>query len=505
MSASREKKKRQELLASGAVDPKAARQAEQRAAEKKSNILYGVIAAVFVVVAIALVVYNSGIIQRSKTAVTIDGRNYTVPEAAFYYGQAYQSFLNSETGYFYTAIGALNTQASLKSQNYSESQTWDEHFKEQAVENMRFVHAAVAAAKEAGVALESAELEDFNNNLAALKETAAKNGYSYKGYLGALYGPTMTPSIYESCSKDLLLAGKYADVYSAETFIYTDDQIQTYYNDHKENYDLVDGAMVTISGAPEAKTDADGNAVEATDEEKAAAMAEAKETADAILAAYQAGGDLESLANENSVGYSTNITYSSSVTGQWFYDESRKAGDAAVLENQEGNSYYVVLFNSRERDEALDYNVRHILVTKENLELAEGEEGTDEQVLAKAQEILASWDGTEDGFASLANQYSKDGGSNTNGGLYENVAKGVMVPAFQNWCYEDGRKSGDTGIVASDYGQHIMYFVGYGSTPYWHFACENALRSAAASDWQTGLIDSVTAEVDAGGMNLIGQ
>ena len=80
-----------------------------------------------------------------------------------------------------------------------------------------------------------------------------------------------------------------------------------------------------------------------------------------------------------------------------------------------------------------------------------------------------------------------------------------MVPAFQNWCYEDGRKSGDTGIVASDYGQHIMYFVGYGSTPYWHFACESALRSAAASDWQTSLIDSVTAEVDAGGMNLIGQ
>ncbi len=505
MSASREKKKRQELLASGTVDPKAARQAEQRAAEKKSNILYGVIAAVFVVVAIALVVYNSGIIQRSKTAVTIDGRSYTVPEAAYYYGQAYQSFLNSDTGYFYAITGALNTQASLKSQNYSDDQTWDDYFKEQAVENMRFVHAATAAAKEAGVTLESAELEDFETGLAALKETAAKNGYSYKAYLNVIYGPTMTPSIYESCSKDMLLAGKYADVYGEENFVYTEDQIQGYYDGHKENYDLVDGAIITISGAPEAKTDADGNAVEATDEEKAAAMAAAKETADAILAGYKDGGDLEALADEHGVGYSTNITYSSSITGQWFYDESRRAGDAATLENQSGSSYYVVLFNSRERDEALDYNVRHILVTKDNLELAEGEEATDDQILAKAQEILASWDGTEDGFASLANQYSQDGGSNTNGGLYEDVAKGAMVPAFQNWCYEDGRKNGDTGIVASDYGQHIMYFVGYGSTPYWHFACESALRSAAASDWQVELIDSVTAEVDAGGMNLIGQ
>ena len=39
MSASREKKKRQELLANGAADPKAARAAEQKAAERKSNIL----------------------------------------------------------------------------------------------------------------------------------------------------------------------------------------------------------------------------------------------------------------------------------------------------------------------------------------------------------------------------------------------------------------------------------------------------------------------------------
>ena len=75
MSASREKKKRQ---VTGAVDPKSARQAEQKAAEKKANILYGTLAAVFVVVAIFLVVYNSGIIQRNKTALVIDGQKHTV-------------------------------------------------------------------------------------------------------------------------------------------------------------------------------------------------------------------------------------------------------------------------------------------------------------------------------------------------------------------------------------------------------------------------------------------
>ena len=85
MSASREKKKRQEFLASGGVDPKAARAAEQQAAEKKAKILYSTLAVVFVVVAVFLVVYNSGILQRSKTAVTIDGENYTVADVSYYY------------------------------------------------------------------------------------------------------------------------------------------------------------------------------------------------------------------------------------------------------------------------------------------------------------------------------------------------------------------------------------------------------------------------------------
>ena len=115
MSASREKKKRQELLSTGTTDSKAARAAEQRAAERRSNILYGVVAGLFVVVAVALLVYNSGIIQRRQTAVTIGGESYTVPETSFYYQQAYQGFLNSQNGYLYAALGMLDTSASLKS------------------------------------------------------------------------------------------------------------------------------------------------------------------------------------------------------------------------------------------------------------------------------------------------------------------------------------------------------------------------------------------------------
>ena len=496
MSASREKKKRQELLANGTVDPKAAREAEKKAAERKSNILYGTIAAVFVIVTVALLVYNSGIIQRNQTAVTIDGDKYSVAETSYYYNQVYQNYAS-----FYNALGMDPT--GLKDQPYGDDSTYDDFFKESAINNMKFIHAAVKAAKEANITLDSDDEADVKANLDSMKSAAAQYGYSYGAYVKAMYGSTVTASVVESCLRDQILASKYASHYSDENFVYSDDEILAYYNEHKDTYDLIDGAYVTVSGAPEAKTDDEGNAIEATDEEKSAAMAAAKATADGILAAFEAGQNLEQLAESNGASYSTAISSASTVYGQWFYDAARKGGDSAVVEDESSSCYYVTVFNSREQDKAQDYSVRHILVTADNLNLADGEEATNEQIEAKANEILASWDGTEEGFANLARTYSQDGNA-AEGGIYENVPKGQMVTAFQDWCYEDGRQSGDTGIVQTSYGYHVMYFVGYDGTEYWHYACENALRSDAQSAWQTELTNSATAEINESGMKNVG-
>lgn len=175
MSASREKKKRQEFLAGGGVDPKAAREAEQKAAEKRSKILYTTVGVLFVVVAAALFVYNSGILQRSKTAVTIGGESYTVAETSYYYQEAYQNFMNQYGSY--ASLFGLDVNQSLKSQQYSEEQTWDQFFKEQAVDTMRLVHAAKDAAQAENMTLEQAELDAFNANIEAMKSQAAANGY----------------------------------------------------------------------------------------------------------------------------------------------------------------------------------------------------------------------------------------------------------------------------------------------------------------------------------------
>ena len=95
MSASREKKIRQELAAQGIPDIKEIRAEEERKQQRRANILYGSIAAAFVLVAAALLVWNSGILQRDSVAMSVDGEKYTSAEVSYYYNSAVNSLLSS--------------------------------------------------------------------------------------------------------------------------------------------------------------------------------------------------------------------------------------------------------------------------------------------------------------------------------------------------------------------------------------------------------------------------
>ena len=126
-------------------------------------------------------------------------------------------------------------------------------------------------------------------------------------------------------------------------------------------------------------------------------------------------------------------------------------------------------------------DVRHILVQVKGGTTAE--DGTvtysDEEWKAceeAAQAILDEWlagDKTEDSFAALATEKTEDPGSQATGGLYQQVYAGQMVPAFNDWCFDESRAYGDYGLVQTNYGYHVMFFVG--SEPQW--------ISYAESDW----------------------
>lgn len=134
-------------------------------------------------------------------------------------------------------------------------------------------------------------------------------------------------------------------------------------------------------------------------------------------------------------------------------------------------------------------NVRHILITPESTTDDEGNTVTTDEAWAaaetKAQEIYDQWKAgraTEDTFGELAQANTDDSGSLTNGGLYEDVYPGQMVTEFNDWCFDASRQPGDTGIVKTSYGYHIMYFVGTTDEIYWRTAVKSLITSQNISD-----------------------
>lgn len=128
------------------------------------------------------------------------------------------------------------------------------------------------------------------------------------------------------------------------------------------------------------------------------------------------------------------------------------------------------------------YNVRHILIEPEGG--TENEDGTKtytdaewEACLKEAQALLDQWksgDATEESFAQLATSESADGGSSTNGGLYTDLSESTnFVQEFKDWYLDESRQVGDTGLVKSVYGYHIMYFSAANTN--WQNECRTAL------------------------------
>lgn len=123
-------------------------------------------------------------------------------------------------------------------------------------------------------------------------------------------------------------------------------------------------------------------------------------------------------------------------------------------------------------------SVRHILFRPAD-EDADGTSTEEEWAAAeaKAKEIYDKYleDPTEDHFAELAGEYTEDPGSKETGGLYEDVIAGQMVQEFNDWVFDEARKEGDSDIVKTDYGYHIMLFLSRSESSTWFDQCKQLL------------------------------
>lgn len=524
MSASREKKNRQELSGSGIPDIKDIRAAEERQKQRRSNWLYGGIAVAFVLVAAALLLWNSNIIQRSKTAVCVGEEKYSAAEVGYFYHSAYNSIANSQ----YANYLGLDNSKPLKEQAVPEiasmllgikvekGMTWDDYFRDAAKQQLVQLTALKKEAAKEKFEFTDAMQKEVDETLESLTANAKQAGMSAKAYVKALFGPNMTLSIFKDILHDSILVSDFSAAHQ-ESLTYTEKEIEKYYNKNKDHFDVVNYECVYFPGTAEPTKNDKGEDVPATEEANKAAAKAAKKDAKDALAQLQAGGDLEKIAKDyKRASYSAkkDATNSGDAISQWLFSKDRTSGDSDVVESN--GSYYVVLFHDRGRNDYNTVNVRHILLRIDDSKLDKEAKDYKEQLEAlkkeqkkKADKIMKEWKkagADEEAFAKLANKYSDDGGSNTNGGLYSQVPKGQMVPAFNDWIFAKNREKGDSDILFVDAGNykgyHVMYFSGK-DAPYWSVQVKGTMSRDDQAKWNTDLMKGLKATEESG-MKYVG-
>lgn len=156
--------------------------------------------------------------------------------------------------------------------------------------------------------------------------------------------------------------------------------------------------------------------------------------------------------------------------------------------------------NGLAKDDTKMVSVRHILISPEDTGLTAEDEGYEEAqqeamdaARAYAEDIYNQWQSgaaDEELFSALATTYSTDPGSASNGGLYEDVYPGQTATAFNDWCFDESREPGDTGIVETEYGYHIMYFSSRSEYAYW----ETIVEADYQNDCYNAMVEELTAE-----------
>lgn len=445
-------------------EQKAAQQQEQKGKRRLRKALCGLAAILVLVLLVFGLLYATGTLQRHMTAMTVGDSKISGEEYSYYYNMLRSNFLSSNESYL-SSMGL--TSSTLDDANYTEDMTFGEYFRQQTDSTIRVSYELYNEATENGYEMSQEGQENYDANIQAVKDAAKKSDTSETKYLQTVTGVSITMEEYEKILwKDALGKDYYENTQAKE---YTAEDLEAYYEENADQFDLANYRVFQVffdaedeASKTAAKEKADAFAAAVTDEQSFIDMAKEQAAEDQVEQYSEPDGTLTEGATLSTSG----------TVIDWVKDSSRKEGDVEVLEIS--SNYSVVYFIDRYRDESESVDVRHILlpVAKDSDEEAKAE------VKTEAEALLEEWkagEATEDSFAELAREHSSDSNA-SKGGLYTGINESTnFVDTFKNWCLDESRQVGDTGIVETEYGYHIMYFAG--SRPTWESSAEEALTN----------------------------
>ena len=443
--------------------------AAEKAKKKKAKYnLAKVIVALCVVLCVVLTVFELGVTYRTVKAAEVDGTEYSVAEYNWLYtNSVYEIYNNYYKTYGEMAAYFFNPQGNLSEQVYNSEtgETWADYVKDYTDRTFVEMTKLYDEGKAAGYELDEEYYETIEAEWDSMEAVAKSYGYSANEYAELNYGRGVNEKVFKEMYERYYYAFTYAENV-AENEEVTASDIDAYYGEHAEDFDSVSYKTYFASGS----------AAEGEDAE--AAMDEAKAKAEAVLAGTEE-------AEFSEVDYSVKASVSGTYA-DWLFDEARVAGDKELFETESG--YYVVEFVEANDLHYNTVDVRHILVAPADT----ANETAWQEALEAAEKYEAEWKelgGSEENFAEIAAKYSVDG-SAANGGLYENVFKGQMVKEFEDWSFDPARKAGDSEIIKTQFGYHIMYFSGV-AEEYYSYVVDSAVRGERLNAYIDEIIEGV--------------
>ena len=480
---------------------------KSKAAAKIVKMVVAIVLAVVVAGGIVWKVLDDTAAIKKNTTVFSLGDDIRVSEVEFTY--YYSQYLNNIYSYAqqYARYGmniGIDPTKSPDEQNYGtdadgKEMLLSDYLKNETISALQTYKILYAEAIKAGYKLTDDEQKSIDDQVEELRNTAAENKYSLNAYLKASYGKGINEKFLRKQLEMQNIVSRYqSDTSKKLTDSYSAADIKAVYDKDHSAYNAVDAR--TLSFAIETLTAKDGETSEQLATRQKAAAAKVKAEAEAALKACTSekafleqakkknssteNYDAESATALNEAAKSTITSYVSEDAAKWAFDSARKAGDVKLFEvGSDGNvSSYVILYINKGSYAPIASNVRHILISFTD-NASSSSEATDEQkkaAKASADKIYKEWQSgakTEDSFAALAKEKSKDTGSAADGGLISGITSSAnYVESFRNWATDSSRNVGDTGIVESEYGYHIMYYSGS------DYAWKSAIRSAKASE-----------------------
>ncbi|MBQ2904196.1 MAG: peptidylprolyl isomerase [Clostridia bacterium] len=458
--------------------------------EKRNSFAKIAKKAVAIILAVAIVggiawktIDELGVIERFATAVTIGDEKISAAQFNYYFSSQYSQMV-SQANYYSQTYGydiGFDTTVPPDEQKTTDAEgnetTWSEVIKDNAVDYAQFVEAYYGEAVANDYKLDEEAQAEVDELIENYRTQAATNNYSLNAFLRQNFGPGFNEKAFtEQITKEYLAENYYSDKQTALADGITDDVIKAEYEANRKKYDYTDiryysFTFTTLKGN-EGETEEQLKARQKAENDKVIAEAKAvydKVTNEATLISavkeYK-NKDVEKPSDTDYTTLTKNAQYDAVVTAvsekgaDWAFDAARKVGDKTMITGDKA-VYIIVTVNPLYSMNSVD--VRHCLIKFDAADENNVTEAEKKAAHAEAKALYDSFmagDKSEEAFTKLATENTEDEGSAATGGLYEGIRiSDSYVEPFEAWSFDPARKAGDCGIIETEYGYHIMYFV----------------------------------------------